>query len=301
MKAIILAGGYGTRLAEETSARPKPMVEIGGKPMLWHIMTTYAGHGVNDFLIACGYKGEVIKEYFHNYKVRNTDWLVDLRDGVVQTVGSQVCDWRVGLIDTGLDTMTGGRIKRLEAWLDDSTFLVTYGDGIADIDITALVAFHRMHGRLATVTAVRPPARFGGLTLEGDAVREFSEKPQTGEGWINGGFFVFEREVLRFLGGDDVVLERAPLERLAAEGQLMAYRHTGFWHPMDTLRDKQYLESLWASGKAAWKLKEGKHDADGLLPKDQSIHYGTYRIQRQLAHDLAEADGSAGRRLRASA
>ena len=253
MKVVILAGGYGTRLAEETALRPKPMVEIGGKPILWHIMTIYASHGFSDFLIACGYKGEVIKEYFHNYRIRHNDWTIDLSDGEVRTVLSHVSDWRVGLVDTGLNTMTAGRIKRLEAWLDGQPFMVTYGDGVADVDVRALLEFHQAHGRLATVTAVRPPARFGALEFDGDAVSRFSEKPQVGEGWINGGFFVFQPDVLDYLTSDGEPLERGPLERLAAEGQLMAYRHGGFWQPMDTLRDKQYLESLWESGKAMWK------------------------------------------------
>ncbi len=254
MKVIILAGGHGTRLAEETSLRPKPMVEIGGKPILWHIMNSYAAHGFKDFLVACGYKGEVIKEYFHKIFLHSSDYIVDLQDGSVEVVNPSRIDWRVGLIDTGLDSMTGGRIRRLQPWTDAATFMVTYGDGLSDVDITALLAFHRAHGRLATVTAVRPPARFGGLNLTGDRVCEFSEKPQTGEGWINGGFFVFEPGVFDYLTGDESILEREPLERLAAEGELMAFRHPGFWQPMDTLRDKQLLESLWNSGKAPWGL-----------------------------------------------
>lgn len=252
MKVIILAGGQGTRLAEETTVRPKPMVEIGGKPILWHIMKIYADHGFNDFLIACGYKGEVIKEYFHQIFVHNTDYVVDLRDGSIELVTPSNLDWRIGVIDTGLHTMSGGRIRRLRSWTENSTFMVTYGDGVGDVDIAALLAFHRAHGRLATVTAVRPPARFGGLNLDGDRVREFSEKPQTGEGWINGGFFVFEPGVFDYLPADDTILERDPLERLAADDQLMAFRHAGFWQPMDTIRDRQLLESLWMSGSAPW-------------------------------------------------
>jgi glucose-1-phosphate cytidylyltransferase len=254
MKVIILAGGLGTRLAEETSARPKPMVEIGGKPILWHIMQLYASHGFNDFLVACGYKGEMIKEYFHNYLVHNSDLFINLKDGSCKVSNSTVPDWQVGLIDTGLNTLTGGRVRRLQRFLGDQTFLVTYGDGLADIDLKALLNFHRGHGKLATVTAVSPIARFGSLELNGDHVARFAEKPQTGEGWINGGFFVFEPKVLDYIPGDQTTLEGEPLERLAADGQLMAYRHNGFWHPMDTLRDKQLLESLWASGKAAWKV-----------------------------------------------
>ena len=233
--------------------RPKPMVEIGGKPMLWHIMNLYAGHGFREFLVACGYKGEMIKEYFHSFFVHNSDCFVDLRDGSRSVVNSSPIDWRIGLIDTGLDTMTGGRILHLKKWIGEEPFMVTYGDGLGDVDIGSLVAFHRAHGKLATITAVRPPSRFGALLLAGDAVREFSEKPQTGEGWINGGFFVFEPPVFDYLGGDQSILEREPLERLADDGQLMAFRHTGFWQPMDTLRDKELLESLWAGGKAPWK------------------------------------------------
>ena len=256
MKVVILAGGRGTRIAEETSVRPKPMVEIGGKPMLWHIMNIYASHGYKNFLIACGYKGEMIKEYFHNFFIRNSDYMVDLKDGSLNVVNGSGLDWQIGLIDTGLDTMTGGRILRLKKWIGEETFMVTYGDGVGDIDIHSLAAFHSTHGKLATVTAVRPPARFGGLVLNGDAVCEFSEKPQTGEGWINGGFFVFEPGVLDYLADSQTILEREPLERLANDRQLMAFRHTGFWQPMDTLRDKQLLESLWASGKAPWKRWE---------------------------------------------
>jgi glucose-1-phosphate cytidylyltransferase len=253
MKVIILAGGRGTRLSEETTVRPKPMVEIGGKPIIWHIMKIYASYGYKDFLVACGYKGEIIKEYFHNYFMHNSDYVIDLRDGSRKIIKSNGDDWRVGMIDTGLDTMTGGRILRLRDWLGAETFMVTYGDGVADININSLISFHHSHGKLATVTAVRPPARFGGLNLDGDIVKEFSEKPQAGEGWINGGFFVFEQGIFDFLSDDQTILEREPLEKLAACGQLMAYRHTGFWQPMDTLRDKYLLEELWASGRALWK------------------------------------------------
>ncbi len=257
MKVVILAGGKGTRLAEETGTRPKPMVEIGGKPLLWHIMHIYAAHGFNEFLVACGYKGEMIKEYFHNIFIHSNDYVVDLKDGSMQVLNTSGTDWRVGVIDTGLATQTGGRIRRLRSWIGDERFMATYGDGVAPMDIRALVAFHETHGRLATVTAVRPPARFGGLALdEAGTVTEFSEKPQTGEGWINGGFFVFEPGVFDYLTDDDTILEREPLERLAAEGQLMAYRHEGFWQPMDTIREKQLLEQLWASGKAPWKTWE---------------------------------------------
>jgi glucose-1-phosphate cytidylyltransferase len=249
---VILAGGRGTRLAEETATLPKPMVEIGGRPLLWHIMQIYANHGYREFLVACGYKGEIIKEYFHNYVIHHSDYFVDLRDGARQMVNTNGLDWRIGVIDTGIETMTGGRILRLARWIAGETFMVTYGDGVSDVNIGALVAFHRSHGRLATVTAVRPPARFGALALDDARVTEFSEKPQAGEGWINGGFFVFEPGVLAYLEDDRTILEREPLERLAHDGELMAYRHAGFWQPMDTLRDKQLLETLWAQG-APWK------------------------------------------------
>ena len=252
-KVVILAGGRGTRLAEETTMRPKPMVEIGGKPMIWHIMSIYAAHGFNEFVVACGYKGEFIKEYFRNAYLHSADFVIDLKDGALSVMNGGTIDWKIGLFDTGLDTMTGGRIRRLRPWLESETFMATYGDGLASIDVCELMRFHRSHGKLATVTAVRPPARFGGLVLDGDAVGTFSEKPQTGEGWINGGFFVFEPRVLDYLDDDDTILEREPLERLAADGELMAYRHEGFWQPMDTLREKELLESLWSSGNAPWR------------------------------------------------
>ncbi|MGQ0663088.1 MAG: glucose-1-phosphate cytidylyltransferase [Pseudomonadota bacterium] len=254
MKVVILAGGTGSRLAEETSARPKPMVEIGGKPMLWHIMNIYAAHGFKEFIVACGFKAEAIKEYFHDFFVRSSDFTIDLKSGKTTILSPNRVEWRVTVIDTGLDTLTGGRLLRLTSLLGSTRFMVTYGDGVADIDLRKLLAFHLGHGKLATVTAVRPPARFGGLDIEGDTVKRFAEKPQIGEGWINGGFFVFEPDVFAYLAGDDAMLEQQPLERLANDGQLMAYRHDGFWQPMDTLREKQLLEALWASGRAAWKI-----------------------------------------------
>ncbi|MBI3548563.1 MAG: glucose-1-phosphate cytidylyltransferase [Elusimicrobia bacterium] len=254
VKVVILAGGLGSRLSEETTVRPKPMVEIGGKPILWHILNLYALHGHRDFIIACGYKGEVIKEYFHNFFVHNSDFTVQLKSGTRRLLDSHAPDWSVSVVDTGLSTMTGGRLSRLKAHLG-STFMVTYGDGVGSVDIGALLKFHRAQGKLATVTAVRPPARFGGLELSGTLVRRFTEKPQTGEGWINGGFFVFEPGALKYMASDASVLEREPLERLARDGELAAFRHEGFWQPMDTLRDKQLLEQLWTSGKAPWKAR----------------------------------------------
>ena len=255
MRVVILAGGSGTRLAEETIVRPKPMVEIGGKPMIWHIMSIYARQGYKDFLIACGYKGEVIKEYFRNYHLHNSDLFLNLENGSVRAANSSTPDWQVGLINTGLNTLTGGRLRRMKGLIGNAPFMVTYGDGVADVDIQSLVDFHRSHGKLATITAVLPVARFGSLQLSGDTVVRFAEKPRSSDGWINGGFFVFQPEVLDYISGDNVPLEGEPLERLASDGQLLAYRHPGFWHPMDTLRDKQLLESLWATGNPPWITK----------------------------------------------
>lgn len=255
MKTIILAGGLGTRLSEETGLKPKPMVEVGGHPMLWHIMNIYAAAGFTEFLVALGYKGEFIKDYFLNFQARNANLTIDLQKGGVEVHQGQGLDWCVHLVDTGTETQTGGRVKRLGAWLgEDDTFMLTYGDGVANVDLKSLVAFHKAHGKLATVTAVRPPARFGGLALDGDRVALFSEKPQVGEGWINGGFFVLDRRVLDYIEGDSTFWEKEPLERLVAEGQLMAFKHPGFWQPMDTIREKQLLEKLWDSGQAPWKV-----------------------------------------------
>lgn len=254
MKTVILAGGRGTRLAEETSVVPKPMVEIGGRPILWHIMKSYAAAGHRDFLIACGYKGEIIKAYFAGFRLRESDYIIDLSTGEIDLVRAGEEDWRVGVIDTGLDTMTGGRLLRLRHLLGDEPFMVTYGDGVGNVDFDALLAFHRGHGGLATITAVRPPARFGDLDFDGDRVRSFEEKPQTHEGWINGGFFVFEPDVLEYIADDATSLERAPLGRLACDGELFAYRHAGFWQPMDTLRERNLLDRLWARGEAPWKV-----------------------------------------------
>ncbi len=253
MKVVILAGGLGTRLSEETSTRPKPMVEVGGRPMLWHIMHLYAAHGLNDFVLALGYKAEMVRSYFLSYHSVTRDLTVHLTDGKSTTHGESSEDWSIDLIDTGLETQTGGRLRRLRKWIGNETFCLTYGDGVSDVDIGKLVAFHKAHGKLATVTAVRPPARFGGLELKGDEVRAFAEKNQTSEGWINGGFFVLEPKVLDFIDGDATLWEKEPLERLAAGGHLRAFRHEGFWQPMDTLRDLRNLESLWAGGSPPWK------------------------------------------------
>lgn len=252
MKTVILAGGLGTRLSEETALKPKPMVEIGGRPMLWHVMSIYAAFGFREFVVACGYKGEVIKQYFADFFQHHSDWTVDLRSGDRTLVNQTAPDWRVHLRDTGPETLTGGRIRRLRDLLSDGTFMVTYGDGVADVDVSALVRFHKSHGRLATVTAVHPPARFGALELDGDCVASFAEKPQTGSGWINGGFFVFEPRILDYIDDDAVSLEKDVLERVAENGQLMAFRHPGFFQPMDTLREKMALEELWRTGHAPW-------------------------------------------------
>ncbi len=256
MKVAILAGGVGSRLSEETEVKPKPMVEIGGRPILWHIMMHYSFYGFKDFVIALGYKGEVIKKYMVDYCSLNSNLKVNLRSGTVEMNGGYRPDWNVELIDTGIPTNTGGRIKRLAPYLSNETFMLTWGDGVSDVNLHALLEFHRSHGKLATLTAVRPPARFGHLELDGDRITEFNEKPQTGEGWINGAFFVLEPEVFDYIDGDDTAWEREPLQRLAREGQLMAYKHTSFWQCMDTLRDKKLLESLWQTGKAPWKIWE---------------------------------------------
>ena len=255
MKTIILAGGMGSRLTEETTVRPKPMVEIGGKPILWHLMNIYGAQGFQEFIVALGYKGEAIKEYFLNFRTLNSDLTVDLASGEFRSQGEAPVPWKVHLVDTGLKTQTGGRLKRLASWLEqDDCFFMTYGDGLGNVDLKALLAFHKQHGKRATVTAVRPPARFGGLALDGQRVLRFTEKAQAGEGWINGGFFVLDRCVLDYIAGDDTLWELEPLEQLAAEGQLMAYQHEGFWQPMDTLREKQILENHWSTGQAPWKV-----------------------------------------------
>jgi glucose-1-phosphate cytidylyltransferase len=254
VKVAILAGGMGTRLAEETDSKPKPMVEIGGRPILWHIMMTYHHYGFSDFVIALGYKGELIKKYMVDYCSLNSDLTVCFRSGEVRNHGNGVPDWTVEMVDTGVTTNTGGRIKRLAPHLNNQTFMLTWGDGVANINICDLLTFHRRHGKLATVTAVRPPARFGHLVMETERVVEFSEKPQTSEGWINGAFFVLNPGVFDYIDDDETQWEKEPLERLAADGQLMAYRHNSFWQCMDTLRDKRLLESLWQEGRAPWKV-----------------------------------------------
>ncbi|SDK53249.1 glucose-1-phosphate cytidylyltransferase [Maridesulfovibrio ferrireducens] len=254
MKTVLLAGGYGTRISEESATRPKPMVEIGGRPILWHIMEMYASHGYNDFVVACGYKSAYIKQYFSSVTQQLNNLSINLGTGVIETIGKHAPDWKVTLMDTGLNTMTGGRLRRLAPYLD-STFMVTYGDGVSNVDITKLVEFHKSHGKLATVTAVRPPARFGSLILDDSKVKCFSEKNPVSEGWINGGFFVLEPEVLDYISGDEVPFETDPLSNLSKDGQLMAYLHDGFWKCMDTLRDKVQLEQMWQKGDAPWMLR----------------------------------------------
>jgi len=256
MKAVILAGGFGSRLSEETALRPKPMVEIGGRPILWHIMNIYAAHGVNEFIVALGYRGEIVKQYFLNFYAINSDISVDLSSGATTVhENDNQPKWKVHLVDTGMYTQTGGRLKRLERWLaDDETFMFTYGDGVADLDIAALLKFHKAHGKMATVTTVRSPARFGRIVFEGNQISEFYEKPEASEGWINGGYFVLNRQAIDYIDGDETIWERDPIERLARDGQLMGYRHYGFWSCMDTLKEKNMLEELWASGKAPWKI-----------------------------------------------
>ncbi len=252
MRVVLLAGGLGTRLQEETVTRPKPMVEIGGKPILWHIMKHFAHHNCSDYVVALGYMGDFIKNYFLDQYNLKGNLTIDYGRNLVRRDVNDVEDWTVNLIETGTATNTGGRLLRLKSLLDSGTFMLTYGDGVSDVDLTKLLAFHRAHGKVATVTAVRPPARFGGLVIQDDMVNSFTEKPVAGEGWINGGFLVFEPEIFNYLTGDTDSLEANALERVAADGQLVAYRHGGFWQCMDTLRDKAYLEKLWQGGKAPW-------------------------------------------------
>ncbi len=255
MKAVILAGGLGSRLSEETVLVPKPMVQVGGRPILWHIMNIFAAHGICEFVVALGYKGEVIKEYFLNFYAINNDISIDLSSGKTIVHDGRQPAWQVHLVDTGLQTQTGGRLKRLRPWLtNDDCFILTYGDGVADINLSELVAFHRAHGKLATVTTVRSPARFGRVAFSGDEVTEFYEKSANSEGWINGGFFVLSGGAIDYVEGDETIWERDPVERLARDGQLMGYRHQGFWSCMDTLKEKNILESYWSSGNVPWKI-----------------------------------------------
>jgi len=255
MKAVILAGGLGTRISEETHLKPKPMVEIGGKPILWHIMKLYSAHGINDFIVCCGYKGYIIKEYFANYFLHMSDVTFDMQENRMEVHQRYAEPWRVTLVDTGENTLTGGRLKRVSEYVvDEEAFCFTYGDGLSDVNISATVEFHLQHGRLATVTAVQPPGRYGALELNGQCVEGFAEKPKGDGGWINGGFFVLSPKVLSLIASDSTSWEVEPLTQLAAQGQLMAYEHAGFWQPMDTLREKNMLEDLWVSGAAPWKM-----------------------------------------------
>lgn len=255
MKTVILAGGLGTRLSEETVIKPKPMVEVGGMPILWHIMKSYASYGYNDFAIALGYKGDVIKDFFVNYKLHKSEMVVNLKSGIVNYHNDSSEDWQVGLYDTGSESMTGGRLLRLKSlFKEGDTFMLTYGDGVANVNIADLVKFHKTHGKLATLTAVRPPARFGSILINDDGtISEFKEKPQIGEGWINGGYFVFDYKVFEYLENDATVLEKEPLENLCRDGQLFAFQHDKYWQCMDTIRDRDHLNNIWNSGKAPWK------------------------------------------------
>ena len=255
MKVVILAGGLGTRLSEETTLKPKPMVEIGGKPILWHIMNIYAASGLTEFIIALGYKGEFIKEYFLNFYAINNNITIDLATGETTIHDGKQPNWKIHLVDTGLHTQTGGRLKRLKNWLGkDETFMLTYGDGVADVDLQALIGFHKSHGKLATVTTVRSPARFGRIGFNGNQVTKFYEKPQSAEGWINGGYFVLHPKAIDYIDNDETIWERSPVEKLAGDGQLMGYQHSGFWSCMDTLKEKNILEELWNSNEAPWKV-----------------------------------------------
>jgi len=253
MKAVILAGGFGTRISEETHLKPKPMIEIGGKPVLWHIMKTYSAHGINDFIICLGYKGYLIKEYFANYYLHQSDVTFDMQDNSMKVHQNTAEPWKVTLVDTGELTQTGGRLKRIAPYLNDEDFCFTYGDGVSDVDLSALIAFHKSQATLATVTAVQPPGRFGSLDMTGNKISSFEEKPQGDGSWINAGYFVLVPKVLEYIEGDQTPWEAEPLQQLAKDGQLGAFRHEGFWQPMDTLRDKNHLEELWSSGAAPWK------------------------------------------------
>jgi glucose-1-phosphate cytidylyltransferase len=254
MKAVILAGGYGTRISEETHVKPKPMIEIGGMPILWHIMKHYSDYGINDFVICCGYKGYIIKEYFANYFLHRSDVTFDIKNNKMEVHKKFAEPWKVTLVDTGLDTMTGGRLKKVESYLDNETFCFTYGDGISNVNISESVKFHKDTGTIATVTAVQPPGKFGRMNLKENIVNHFEEKPIGDEGWINGGYFVLEPSVFKYLKDESTIWEREPLEELAKNKQLSAYKHTGFWQPVDTLWDKNYLENIWKNNNASWKI-----------------------------------------------
>ena len=257
MKAVILAGGLGTRLSEETTIKPKPMVEVGGKPILWHIMKCYSMHGINDFVICCGYKGYIIKEFFANYFLHTSDVTFDMQNNTMEVHSRHAEPWKVTLVDTGEESMTGGRLKRVREFVEDEeAFCLTYGDGVSNVDISASIAFHKKHGKLGTVTAVQPPGRFGAIDLDGQRIVSFREKPHGDGSWINGGYFVLSPNVIDYIAGDSTLWEKEPMEKLALDGQFDAFMHPGFWQPMDTLRDKVHLEELWASGKAPWKCWE---------------------------------------------
>jgi glucose-1-phosphate cytidylyltransferase len=255
MKAVLLAGGLGTRISEESASRPKPMIEVGGKPILWHIMKMYSAHGINEFVVCCGYKGYVIKEYFANYFLHQSDVTIDMATNNIEVHHKKAAPWKITLVDTGEETQTGGRLKRVADYVDGD-FCMTYGDGVGSVDLTGLLKFHASHGKLATMTAVQPPGRFGALQLNGNKIESFVEKPQGDGGWINGGFFVLNPKVLEQISSDNTLWEQEPLRNLAKQGELQAFFHSGFWQPMDTLRDKTHLESLWATGKAPWKMWE---------------------------------------------
>ena len=256
MKVVILAGGFGTRISEESAVKPKPMIEIGHKPILWHIMKIYAAHGLNEFVLCCGYRGDLIKDYFANYSLHRSDVTFDLASNKMEVHRHHAEPWRVTLVDTGDKAMTGGRVKQVQSYLDEQPFCLTYGDGVSDVNITELIKFHRKHKKIATLTAVQPPGRFGAFTLDKkqNYITSFREKPSGDGAWVNGGFFVLQPEVMDYIAGDSTVWEKEPMERLAREGQLAAFRHSGFWQSMDTLRDRMYLEGLWADGKAPWKI-----------------------------------------------
>ena len=285
MKVAILAGGMGSRLVEETETKPKPMVEIGGYPILWHIMKHYSGYGYNQFIIALGYKGAVIKKFMKDYCALNSNMIVNMKTGKIQYDDQQIPNWTVDLIDTGITTNTGGRIKRLQPYIGNETFMLTWGDGVSDIDLNKLLAFHRSHGKLATLTAVRPPARYGYMIIEGDQITSFTDYPQIGEGWINGAFFVLEPEVFDYIQGDGTQWEKEPLENLARDGQLMAYKHDSFWQCMDTIREKYILEKIWESDVAPWKTWQVKKtDKIEVLDKTNEKEEVSVRTALEIHH-----------------